>query len=147
MTSWSMGHPDPVRHAEFYADVPLKRGLAWLVDSVLIAVLTALVVVLTAFTALFLLPAIYMPISFLYRVVSLSRRSATPGMRLMGIELRAAGGGRADFGTALVHTLGYTLSVAFVIPQLISIAMMLLSARAQGLTDQVLGTVVINRAA
>jgi hypothetical protein len=37
--------------------------------------------------------------------------------------------------------------MAFVIPQLLSVALMMLSRRGQGLTDMVLGSVAINRAA
>lgn len=147
MFSTQSHHPDPVRHAEFYADVPTKRGLAWVVDTILIALITALIVPFTAFTALFFLPVLYATVSFLYRVVTLARSAATPGMRLMAIELRGADGARVDGGTAFVHTLFYSLSMMTVFPQLASVAMMLTSPRAQGLSDRVLGTVVINRAA
>ena len=139
--------PDPDFQAEFYADVPMKRAFAWLFDTVLIALLTMLIVPFTAFTALFFLPVLYLTVSFLYRVFSLARRSATPGMRLMSIEFRDRHGARFDFGTAFLHVLGYTLTIGTVAPQLLSIALMLSSARGQGLTDIVLGTVAVNRAA
>lgn len=147
--SWSPTEhlPDPVRHAEFYADVPMKRGLAWLVDTVLIAILVALIVPFTAFVALFFLPLLYLAVSFCYRWVALARSSATPGMRLMAIRLRNGQGQPLNGGEAFLHTLGYTVSVAFVIPQIISVALMLLGSRGQGLSDHVLGTVAINRAA
>lgn len=139
--------PDPDYQAEFYADVPLKRGLAWIVDMVLIAILTAVIVPLTAFTALFFLPLLFLAVGFTYRVVSLARASATPGMRLMAIEFRDRTGRRFDVATAFLHTLGYTLTIATLLPQLLSIGLMLTSARGQGLTDLVLGTVAINRPA
>jgi len=139
--------PDPDRHAEFYADVPLKRGIAWLVDMLLIGLLTAVVVPFTGFLALLFIGGLFLVVNFLYRWVTLARGSATPGMRLVAIELRDVQG--QDLGTTLAfaHTLGYSLSMAFVFPQLISVALMLLSNRKQGLTDLVLGTVAINRAA
>jgi hypothetical protein len=46
-----------------------------------------------------------------------------------------------------LHTLGYTLTIATLLPQLLSIALMLTGARGQGLSDLVLGTVAINRPA
>jgi uncharacterized RDD family membrane protein YckC len=137
--------PDPDRHAEFYDGVALKRGLAWLVDTAIVAALTALIVPFTAFTALFFLPLLWLTVSFVYRVATLSGGSATPGMRLMSIEFLTWRGERFDFATAFLHTLGYTLSISTLLVQIVSIALMLTSARGQGLTDMVLGTVAINR--
>ena len=140
------GLPDPLVEAEFYEGVPAKRLFAWFVDVVLIALLTAVAVPFTLFTALFYLPFLYFLIGFLYRWVTLSRGSATPGMRFAAIELRGADGGRLDTGTALLHTAGYATSVAIFPAQLVSIALMLLTQRRQGLTDLVLGTAAIRRA-
>ncbi|MGB8813782.1 MAG: RDD family protein [Paracoccaceae bacterium] len=139
--------PDPDRHAEFYADVPMKRGIAWIIDTLLILLITAILVPFTAFAALFFLVPLYLTVSFAYRTVSLARASATPGMRLMAIEFRTHQGQAFDLPTAFLHTLGYTVSVSMVLPQVISVVLMMTGARAQGLTDHVLGTVAINRVA
>ena len=139
--------PDPDYQAEFYADVPVKRALAWGVDAILIALITAVVVPFTLFLGLFFLPVLYMSISCLYRTVGLARHSATPGMRLMAIEFRDRTGARFDLGTAFLQTLGYTLTIGTLLPQLLSIGLMLTTARGQGLTDMVLGTVAINKPA
>lgn len=136
--------PDPERHEEFYEGVLTKRFLAWVFDLILIAVLTALIVPFTAFTALFFLPALFLGVGFVYRWITLTGRSATWGMRLMSIEFLDRQGQRFDAGTALVWTLGYSLSMAFVLPQILSVVLMLISARRQGLTDHVLGSVAIN---
>lgn len=136
--------PDPDRHAEFYDGVLPKRFLAWVFDLILIGVLTALIVPFTAFTALFFLPALFLVVGFIYRWITLSGRSATWGMRLMSIELLDRQGQRFDGGTALLWTIGYSVSMAFVIPQLLSAVLMMISARRQGLTDHVLGSVAIN---
>lgn len=136
--------PDPIRHAEFYDGILFKRFMAWVFDLVLIALLTALVVPFTAFTALFFLPVLFLVIGFLYRWVTLSGRSATWGMRILRIEFCDRQGQRFDTGTALIWTVGYTLSMAFLLPQLLSIALMFLSQRRQGLTDHLLGSVAIN---
>ncbi len=139
--------PDPDFQAEFYADVPMKRAVAWIVDTLLIFILTLIIVPFTAFTALFYLPFLYLIVGFGYRTIGLARKSATPGMRLMAIEFRDRTGARFDFVTAMLHTLGYTLTIGTLLPQLLSIVLMLTSARGQGLSDLVLGTVAINRAA
>lgn len=136
--------PDPERHAAFYQGVLPKRFLAWVLDLVLIGVVTALIVPFTAFTALFFLPVLFLVVGFLYRWTTLSGRSATWGMRLMNIEFLDRNGQRFDGATALLHTLGYSLSMAFVLPQVLSVVLMWLSSRGQGLTDLVLGSVAIN---
>lgn len=137
--------PDPDLQPQFYDGVPLKRLLAWTVDVVLIAALTAIVVPFTAFIALFFLPMLYLCLSFAYRVITIARGSATLGMRLMSIELRGPDDRPLDLPMAFFHTLGYALSVALPLAQLASIVMMLSSDRRQGLSDLVLGTAALNR--
>ena len=139
--------PDPDRHAEFYSGVAFKRGLAWVVDTIFVTLIVALVALVTALTALFILPLVWLAVGFLYRWVTLSGNSATWGMRLMSIHFLDRYGHRFDGATAFVHTLGYSLSMAFVLPQILSVALMMISRRGQGLTDMVLGSVAINRAA
>jgi len=136
--------PHPETHPEFYEDVVSKRLLAWLVDVLIISILTAFLSIFTLFTALFFWPLFYAVISFLYRWTTLAGKSATLGMRLFAIELRRNDGSYLDGGTAFLHTAGYFASVAIFPAQLISIAMMLLSPRRQGLTDAILGTAVLN---
>lgn len=139
--------PDPVYQPEFYADVTVKRGIAWIIDTLLIAALVVPAVVMTAFIGLFFLPLLFLAVGFVYRWVTISGGSATWGMRLMSIELRDDMGQRLDSGTAFMHTLGYSISMAFFIVQIVSIAFMFTSERGQGITDMVLGTVMINRRA
>lgn len=139
--------PDPDRHADFYAAVPVKRAVAFAIDCGIVALLTTLVVLLTAFTALFFLPVAFGAVNFVYRWIALARASATPGMRLVSILFLDRSGSRLDAASAFLHTLGTTLSFAFVLPQIGSAVLMLTSPRGQGLTDLVLGTVAINRAA
>lgn len=137
--------PDPIRHAEFYDGVTVKRGLAWIIDTAMVLALAILVVILSALTALFILPLVWLTISFLYRWATMTGDSATWGMRMMGIRFLTRDGERFDAATAFLHTLGYSVSVAFVLPQIVSVALMVMSPRGQGLTDHVLGTVAINR--
>ena len=81
---------------------------------------------------------------FIYRVATITGRSATWGMRLMAMEIRRGDDRPFDGGTALLHTLGYSVSLAFPVLQVISVVLMLTSERRQGLTDMVLGTVPLN---
>lgn len=147
MTDFQRGLPDPVLAPELYADVPLKRLFAWVVDFAVIGVITALVLPFTFFTGVFFLPLLFLFVGFLYRWATIARGSATWGMRLAAIEFRDASGARFDSGSAFLHTLGYTLSVSVFPLQLVSIVLMLVSERRQGLTDHVLGTAALNRRA
>lgn len=138
--------PDPERQAGFYDGVTIKRGLAWLIDTVLISVLTLIVSTLSI-VGLFIMPLVFLVTSFLYRWAFIAGGSATPGMRLMAIEFRNMQGARLNNGQAFMHTLGYTITVSTLILQAISIVLMFTSERGQGLTDMVLGTTALNRRA
>lgn len=45
--------PDPDYQAEFYQDVPTKRLIAWIADTIVIVLISLLIVPFTAFTGLF----------------------------------------------------------------------------------------------
>ena len=147
MTYFPEHLPDPERQPEFYSDVPLKRLLAWAVDMAITLVISLLILPFTAFTALLFFPFLVLMIGFIYRVITLSRASATWGMRLTSIELLMTDGQPFDTRTAVLHTFGFSISCAFPILQIISIIMMGTGARGQGLSDLALGTVAVNRRA
>ena len=145
MTQFIDNHPDPTRAPQFYTSVPSKRLIAWVIDIAVTLLLTLLFIPFTAFIGLFFFPVLAMLIGFAYRTLTIAASSATWGMRMMSIELRDARGERFDFGQALVHTLGYSFSFAFVLIQFVSVILMLGSARGQSLIDLALGSVMINR--
>ena len=145
-TAVASGLPDPHAEAAFYDGVVVKRGLAWVVDVVLIHGATFVAGILTLTLVWWMWPLVAMGIGLIYRVATLTSRSATWGMRLMGIELRDARGARFDGPTAALHVLGYYASITFaLLPALASAVAMLVTERKQGLTDLVLGTAAINR--
>lgn len=137
--------PDPHDQPQFYDGIPLKRLLAWLVDMVLIVLICVLILPFTFFTGIFFFSVMMLVVGFVYRWGTLAAGSATWGMRLLSMEIRQADDRTLSGGTALMHTLGYSISVAFPLFQLISIVLMVTSERKQGLTDMVLGTVALNR--
>lgn len=140
------GLPDPQSQPEFYDDVPTKRLIAWIADSIIIGLFVFILTLLSIFTALFILPLVWLSVGFLYRWITLAGNSATPGMRLVSLEFRRPDGTPFDGTTAFLHTAGYTFSVVTFPLQLISIGLMLMTERKQGLTDMVLGTAALNRA-
>lgn len=139
--------PDPERQPQFYRDVPVKRLVAWVADSAVILALCVLAVLMTAFVGLLIWPLLYLGIGFAYRAATLAAGSATLGMRLAGIELRRADGGRFDGPHALLHTGLYSFCLSLPILQIISVVLMATSTRGQGLPDLALGTVALNRRA
>jgi len=152
MTNWTdtplraaSGLPAPQTEPQFYDGILIKRSLAWVVDLAVITALTVGAGIATFTIGFFLWPVFFVVIDTLYRMATLSNRSATWGMRLMGIELRGHDGHRFDTLQAVLHVLGYAGSVMFVVPLLASFATMLLTDRRQSLPDMVLGSAAINR--
>lgn len=139
--------PDPQLQPEFYSDVPMKRLLAFVIDTLIILAVCVAILPFTAFTGLFFFPFLMLVVGFAYRIITIANRSATWGMRLMSIEFRTHDGRAFDLGTAVLHTLGFTVSMGVFVAQAASIVMMLTSERGQGLTDMVLGSVALNRQA
>ncbi|MBE1295921.1 RDD family protein [Phycobacter azelaicus] len=137
--------PDPDYQSEFYASVAPKRLIAWIVDSAIIIALCVAIGILTAFIGFFFWPLLYLMIGFAYRTITIANGSATWGMRFAGIELRDLSGRRLDTQMAALHTGAYTMALALPPLQIVSIIMMMTSARGQGLGDALLGTVMLNR--
>ncbi|WP_299813184.1 RDD family protein [uncultured Jannaschia sp.] len=152
MTQWSdvstratSRLPNPVAAPEFYDGVAVKRGVAWIVDTIVITLLTILAGVLTLTIGFFLWPLFFLGIGFLYRIATIAGGSATWGMRLMGVELRGHDGERFDLAQSIAHVGGYYASVVTVVPWFLSIATIAATPRRQSLTDFVLGSAAINR--
>lgn len=137
--------PDPDTHPQFYDSIPAKRLMAWVIDLVLIVVICLIIVVFTAFVGLLFFSFLMLAVGFIYRCGTLASSSATWGMQLLSMEIRQADDRPLSGGTAILHTLGYSVSFAIPLLQVISIVLMVTSARRQGLTDMVLGTVALNR--
>lgn len=142
-----MNLADPVTQPQFYKDVASKRLIAWVIDTMVIVLISMLIVPFTAFVALFFFIGLVAVVSFVYRTITLATGSATWGMRIMAIEIRDASGARLDLSGAFLHTLGYTISWAIAPLQLISIVLMATSSRGQSLTDMVIGSAALNRRA
>lgn len=137
--------PDPDSEPQFYSNVPARRLVAWVVDEVIIVALALLVALATFLLALLLFPLVLLAIHVAYRAYFLARNSATPGMRFVGIEIRGRSGARLSPEEGVLHTLAYTLIAVFVLPQIVSMVLMLTTPRGQGLHDMLLGTAAINR--
>lgn len=145
------GLPDPDRDRQFYEGVQTRRLAAWVIDLfviLLVGVPVALVFGLATFGFGFaLFPFVIAGVGFLYRTATISGRSATWGMRVMGIELRRHDGTRLDLTTAALHTAIYSVAFAVVVLQALSCIAMVSTRYGQGLPDIILRTTAINRPA
>ncbi len=143
------GLPDPDHDAQFYDGVRARRLAAWFFDVALILIVgvpVAVVFGLATFGVGFaLFPLIVAAVGFVYRVLTISDRSATWGMRFMGVELRRHDGSRFDFQTAALHTGIYTVAFTFFPLQILSCMTILGTRYGQGLQDLILSTAMINR--
>lgn len=147
MSDYNWHIPDPDTQPGFYDDVPTKRAMAWMVDTVVILFISLLILPFTAFTGLFFFPALMLVVGALYRTATIARGSATWGMRLVAIEFRTRSGAHPNLSIAALHTLGFTFSFLFFPVQVISILLILTTRYRQSLVDMGLGTVVLNRRA
>jgi uncharacterized RDD family membrane protein YckC len=142
------GLPDPERDRRFYDGVPGRRFAAWLIDLVIVVAFSIIVIpvfgILTLGLGFFVAPAVFAVLSFVYRTWTITSRSATWGMRLMGIELRDSEGRRLDFGMALAHVGLYTISLFLTLPLLVTVFTVLTTRYGQTLHDIVLRTTAIN---
>ena len=143
------GLPDPDTDRQFYEGVQSRRLAAWVFDLAIILVVgvpIALIFGLATFGFGFaLFPLIVAVVGFVYRTLTISSRSATWGMQIMGIELRKYDGSRFDPMTAFLHTLLYTGCFSIIIAQALSCLGMLTTRYGQGIPDLILRTTAINR--
>ena len=142
--TWAGGLPDPETESRFYAGVPARRLLAFLIDILAVWGVALLIGVLTLGIGLFFLGFIVAAADLIYRVSTLTNRSATWGMRFAAIELRKADGARFDLPHAVGHTLLFYLAMAFAPALLVSVILMAGSAMGRGLHDLPFGSTMIN---
>ena len=108
--------PAPAFRGDALAGVRTRRILALCVDLFVVLIIAAVLwialLVLTLGLSLFLLPPIFPLVAFFYNGLTVSRtRMATPGMRLMDLQMRMVDtGARVPFINAAAHALFFYLS-------------------------------------
>lgn len=142
---------DPAARPELYYGVRTRRVFAFLVDASIVFLLMILASVVVAVLGLFtfglgwlLFPLIWPFVAILYTMFTLGGpRSATPGMRFTGVEMRTWYGAPMYPVLALAHAIGFWLSVTFLTPFILLVS--LFEPRKRLLHDILLGTIVIRR--
>lgn len=141
---------DPVRNPELFSGVRSRRIFAFLVDVVIIALLTLGAGVLVFFLGVFTLGLGFLLYAILPTAVALlyvaftlgGPQASTLGMRAMGLEMRLWYGAKPYPLLAAVHAILFWFSVSLLTPLVLLVS--LFSDRKRLLHDIVLGTVVIN---
>jgi uncharacterized RDD family membrane protein YckC len=137
----------PAFRGDALAGVRSRRIMAFGVDlvvvSVLALVLWIVLLMLTLGFSLFLLPPIWPLTAFFYNGLTVSgRRMATPGMRLMNLEMRMIDtGARVPFINAAAHALFFYLS--WMLPPVFLVP--LVDAEKRCLHDMLAGVLVVRR--
>ncbi|WP_334176265.1 RDD family protein [Pseudoxanthobacter sp.] len=133
-----------------FAGVRRRRCVAFLFDVLMILVLTLIAGVAVFFLGLVTLGLGWSLYVFLWEAVALAYaaftlggpRSATPGMRMLGLEMRLWHGGRAYPLMAMAHSLLFWLSVTILTPFVLLVG--LIDERKRLLHDLVLGTLIVD---
>jgi uncharacterized RDD family membrane protein YckC len=150
---------DPAAQPELFDGVLPRRVVAFVIDFIIIAVVSIpLAVLLTLFIfalgiitfgigwALFVLiwPALVVWAVVYFGMTLGGPASATIGMRMMDLELRTWYGAPSYFVLGAVHAIAFWISVSALTPLILFVAFF--NDRRRLLHDIVLGTIVINNA-
>jgi len=147
MSSYFAATPSQPMRTDALAGVRTRRILAVCFDFVIVSVLAmALWFALVFFTlglALFFLPPLWPIVAFFYNGLTVSGRNmATPGMRLMDLEMRMHDSGtRAPFVNAAVQAVLFYVSWCF--PPIFLVS--LVDPEKRCLHDIIAGVVIIRR--
>jgi uncharacterized RDD family membrane protein YckC len=145
---WNNQPPDPLDRPELYDGLLWRRSVAFLAD---VCLLTAFMVVLWLFnilTFLILTALLFMiwaaPLFIAYDTATIGgSASATFGMRLMGIEVRAWDGQKPGYLHALISSCLFWFLVPFTGGLILLVAPF--SDRSRHVHDMLSGTVVVRR--
>jgi uncharacterized RDD family membrane protein YckC len=145
---WAGEPPEPFTAPEYYHGVLIRRVFAYWVDLLCIGLLIALAWVvcwMLTIASLGLLSPLLLILGLipvLYHTLTIGGpRSATPGMRLAGVEVRSWTGERPSYLQALVQTILFYVTVYPTWSLVLLIA--LFDGRRRTLHDMIAGTLVI----
>ena len=144
---------DATVEPDLYDGILAKRVVAFVIDAVLIVALmipAALIVFVLGFITLglawLLYPALFAVVAISYVGLTLGGpASATPGMRIAGVEMRTWSGQRMFPLLAVMHALIFWFSIGLLTPLVLLVG--LLTYRRQLLHDLLLGVVALNAGA
>jgi uncharacterized RDD family membrane protein YckC len=141
---------DPVRQPELFDGVIFKRVIAFVIDAIIISLLTVAAYVVVALLGLVTLGLAWLLFGLVFPAVGLGynaitiggKNSATLGQRMMGLEVRMWFGGKVTPLIAAFHALLFWFSLVVFCPILL---WALFDARKRCLHDILAGVLFINR--
>lgn len=147
---------DPEARPELFRGILTRRFFAFLIDLVILAIPVVLGVLFIALFGLltlglgWLLFWLVWPLSVIWAVLYYGLtlggpHSATPGMRMLDLQLRTWTGEPGYFLLGAAHAVLYWISISVLSPFVVLVG--LLNRRRQLLHDVLLGTVIINTSA
>ena len=149
----SDGYYDPVTQPRLFDRVIRKRVGAFIVDAIIIVSLTAVgggvgkvVGVVTIGLAWFLFPLVFPVVALGYNAITIGGpKSATIGMRSMGLEVRLWNGGKVLPLIAAFHALLFWVSLYSLVLWIPNVLWPLFDAHKRCLHDLLARVVVLNR--
>ena len=149
MRTVTIDQPDPMTDPQFYSGVALRRGFAWIVDTIAILIASMVLVplfgVVTLGLGFLFAPLVFLAVSVGYRTLTIARWSATPGMAFFGIEMRTKQGTRFEMTDAFYHSAIHTGIFVTFIGQVATCILAVVTQKGQTIPDMILGTAAINR--
>jgi len=141
---------DPVSQRQLFDGVIRKRILAFIVDAIIISVLTAVAYVVVALLGIITLGLAWLLFGLVFPAVGLGYNaltvggpnSATVGQRMMGLEVRMWFGGKVTPLVAAFHALLFWFSLVVFCPILL---WAFFDPRKRCLHDILAGVLVLNR--
>ena len=141
---------DPDTQPDLFDGILSKRIVAFIIDAVLIVALmipAGLLVLILGFVTLgigwLLFPPLFAVVALIYIGLTLGGRgSATPGMWLVGVEVRTWSGQKVFPLLAVMHALLFWFSIGLLTPLVLLVG--LFTRRRQLLHDLLLGVVALN---
>lgn len=142
--------PDPFADPAYYDTVLWRRFVAHVIDSFVIvfvivgawmALLIANIVTFGLLSIPMAFASLFAPILY-YSLFIGSGRSATPGMRVVDIEVRRIDGGRPTPAHGLLRTVLFYATIGLLTPLVLLVA--LFSDKRRAAHDYLSGTIVVN---
>jgi uncharacterized RDD family membrane protein YckC len=144
---------DPVTQPQLFDGVIRKRVVAFIVDAIIILLLTALAAlavlvlgVITLGLGWLLFPIVFPVVGLGYNALTIGGpNSATVGQRMMGLEVRMWFGGKVTPLIAAFHALLFWVSLYTLVLWLVTVLWAFFDQRKRCLHDILAGVVLINR--
>ncbi len=147
---WTGEAPDPLDHPDYYQNVAIRRVAAYLVDLLAIGMILMALTMAFAIAGVFSFGLMYGPLMATLPAVPIAYHtlflgaagSATPGMRLFGLEMRTWTGGRPSYIQAAIVTAVFYATVC--LTGFVILLVALFNDRRRTLHDFLCGTVIVN---